>query len=64
MEKNLPDRRRQEFLTAKRLQKPMSHLFKRLKTGPKSPKRRRHYNKAADGISIIPIRVFDWLVLF
>ena len=48
----------------------MNHLFKRPKTGPKSPKRRRHYignfwltiqntaNKSADGTSRIPIRVF------
>jgi|AntAceMinimDraft_5_1070358.scaffolds.fasta_scaffold28136_2 hypothetical protein len=48
------------FLTAKTMQKPMNHLLKRAKTGPKSQKRRRHYNKTADGTSIIPIRVF-WL---
>jgi hypothetical protein len=47
-----------EVLTAKNMQKPMNHLFKRPKTGPKSPKRRRHYNKTADGTSGIPIRVF------
>jgi hypothetical protein len=56
--KNLPDRRRQKFLTAKNMQKPMNHLLKRQKTGPKSPKRRRYYNKTADGTSRIPIRVF------
>jgi len=36
----------------------MNHLLKRPKTGPKSPKRRRDYNKTADGTSRIPIRVF------
>jgi hypothetical protein len=43
---------------AKTMQKPMNHLFKLPKTGPKSPKCRRHYNKTADGTSRIPIRVF------
>jgi hypothetical protein len=57
-EKNLPDRRRQKFLKAKNMQKPINHLLKRPKTGPKSPKRRRGYNKTADGSSRIPIRVF------
>jgi hypothetical protein len=56
--KNLPDRRRQKFLIAKTMQKLMNHFFKRPKTGPKSPKRRRHYNKTADGTSRTPIRVF------
>jgi hypothetical protein len=52
--------RQQKFLTAKTMQKPMKHLFKLPKTGPKLPKRRRHYNKTADCTSTIPIRVF-WL---
>jgi hypothetical protein len=56
--KNLPDRRRQKFLTAKTMQKPMNHLLKLPKTGPKSPNRRRHYNKTADDTSRIPIWVF------
>jgi hypothetical protein len=47
-----------EIFDSKTIQKPMNHLFKRPKTGPKSPKRRRHYIKTADGTSIIPIRVF------
>jgi hypothetical protein len=49
---------RQKFLTAKTMKKNMNHLFKRPKTGPKSPKRRRHYEKTAGGTSRIPIRVF------
>jgi hypothetical protein len=56
--KKSADRRRQKFLTAKTMRKPMNHLLKRPKTGTKSPKRRRDYNKTADGTSIIPIRVF------
>jgi hypothetical protein len=47
-----------EFFNSKTMQKTMNHLIKRQKTGPKSPKRRRHYKKTADGTSRIPIRVF------
>jgi hypothetical protein len=47
-----------EIFNSKNKQKPMNHLLKRKKTGPKLPKRRRHYNKTADGTSRIPIRVF------
>jgi len=47
-----------EIFNSKTMQKPMNHHLKRQKTGPKSPKRRRHYNKTADGTSRIPIRVF------
>ena len=47
-----------EIFNSKNHAKPMNHLLKRPKTGPKSPKRRLDYNKTADGTSIIPIRVF------
>jgi hypothetical protein len=47
-----------EIFNSKNDAKPMNHLPKRPKTGPKSPKRRRDYNKTADGTSRIPIRVF------
>jgi hypothetical protein len=47
-----------EIFNSKNHAKTHEPPLKQPKTGPKSPKRRRHYNKTADGTSRIPIRVF------